>query len=104
MVVGTDVNFQDEVVNSDKLTIVDFWAAWCMPCRMIEPHIEELANEYGDKIKVVKFNVDENQQVPGQFGINGIPTVIYFKNGKIVEQIVGAMPKSHYKELIDKHI
>ena len=103
MIIGTDENFQSEVINSDKLTLVDFWADWCMPCKLIESSIEELAEEYKDTLKVVKFNVDENPNIPAQLGITGIPTVIFYKNGEMVERLVGAMTKPQYEEIIKQY-
>ncbi len=104
MVVGTDTNFEEEVLKADKLVLVDFWAEWCMPCRMIEPAVEELAEEYKDNLKVVKFNVDENPGIPGELGITGIPTLLLYKNGKIVDQIIGAVPKSQLEDVIKRNL
>ncbi len=89
-----DANFQSEVLESDKPVIVDFWAAWCGPCRMVSPIVEEIASEYGDKVKVAKLNVDENKETATRYGIMSIPTILLFKNGDIAKQVVGAMPKS----------
>jgi len=97
----TDQNFEKEVVQSDKPVLVDFWAPWCGPCRAIAPVLDELASEYGEKIKIVKVNVDENQQAPQRFSVRGIPTLIFFKGGKDVETLVGAHPKETLKEKID---
>ena len=90
----TDGNFKDTVLNSDKVSIVDFWAVWCGPCRMIAPSIEELAKEYDGKAVIGKLNVDENPQVSMEYGIRSIPTILFFKNGKIVDKQVGVVPKS----------
>ena len=90
----TDNNFKDTVLNSDKVSIVDFWAVWCGPCRMIVPSIEELAKEYDGKAVIGKLNVDENPQVSMEYGIRSIPTILFFKNGKIVDKQVGVVPKS----------
>jgi thioredoxin 1 len=90
----TDNNFKDTVLNSDKVSIVDFWAVWCGPCRMIAPSIEELAKEYDGKAVIGKLNVDENPQVSMEYGIRSIPTILFFKNGKIVDKQVGVVPKS----------
>lgn len=90
----TDGNFKETVLNSDKVSIVDFWAVWCGPCRMIAPSIEELAKEYEGKAVIGKLNVDENPQVSMEYGIRSIPTVLFFKNGKIVDKQVGVVPKS----------
>nr|2YJ7_A Chain A, LPBCA THIOREDOXIN [synthetic construct]2YJ7_B Chain B, LPBCA THIOREDOXIN [synthetic construct] len=100
----TDENFEQEVLKSDKPVLVDFWAPWCGPCRMIAPIIEELAKEYEGKVKVVKVNVDENPNTAAQYGIRSIPTLLLFKNGQVVDRLVGAQPKEALKERIDKHL
>jgi thioredoxin 1 len=100
-VVG-DGDFDEEILKSDVPALVDFWAAWCGPCRMVAPVIEELAAEYAGKIKVAKFNVEENKETPTRYGVRGIPTLMLFKNGQVVDQIVGAVPKGRIKELLDK--
>ncbi|MGQ9805427.1 MAG: thioredoxin [Chlorobiales bacterium] len=89
----SDASFERDVLKSDKPVLVDFWAPWCGPCRMIAPIVEELANDYDGKAKVAKVNVDENPQISMKFGIRSIPTLLIFKNGKVVDQIVGAVPK-----------
>ena len=86
----SDGNFEEEVLKESRPVLVDFWAVWCAPCRMIAPVIEEIAETYGDKIKVGKVNVDENSKIPNQYGIRSIPTVILFKNGQVAEQVIGA--------------
>jgi len=98
----TDQNFQQDVLKSDKPVVVDFWAPWCGPCRMVSPIIEELAKEYEDKVLVGKMNVDENQIPSSQFGVMSIPTVMIFKNGKPVQSMVGAQGKQTYKTEIEK--
>jgi len=82
--------------------LVDFWASWCAPCRAIAPIVDEMANEYSGRIRVTKMNVDDNPATPGRYGVRGIPTLILFKGGKVVDQLVGAVPKSQIKELIEK--
>jgi thioredoxin 1 len=94
----TDDTFQTEVVESDKPVLVDFWAEWCGPCRMIGPILEEMAAEHGDKIKFVKLNVDDNQKTPSGFGIMGIPTIILFEGGEQKKKIVGAVPKKKLEQ------
>ena len=99
---ATDGNFEPEILKSDIPVMVDFWAPWCGPCHVIAPAIEELAKEYAGKVKVAKMNVDENPATPGRYGIRGIPTVILFKGGQILDQIVGAVPKSKVEDMIKK--
>lgn len=99
----TDNNFDDEVLNSDGLVLVDFWAAWCGPCVMLSPIIEELGEDMGDKVKVLKLNVDENKETAGKFQVMSIPTVILFKDGEPVETMVGVRPKEFYEEKIKEH-
>lgn len=97
-----DKNFTIEVLQSDLPVLVDFWATWCGPCKSIGPVIEELSKEYAGRIKVTKLNVDENPATPGQYGVRGIPTLILFKGGKVLEQIVGAVPKTRLTAMIEK--
>src|SRR5215204_7260654 len=96
----TDSNFQAEVLESDKPVLVDFWAPWCGPCRVVAPHLEELAGERED-LRIVKLNVDENPQVSGQYGVMSIPTLLLFKHGQVAHQIVGALPKSRLVQEIE---
>ena len=98
----TDANFEEEILKSSTPALVDFWAAWCGPCRTVGPVVEELAGEYNNKVKIAKLNVDDNKQTPSKYGVRGIPTLMLFKNGQVVDQIVGAVPKSKIKELLDK--
>ena len=100
----TDKSFDLEVLRSDVPVLVDFWATWCAPCRAIAPIVEEMAEAYSGKVKIVKVNVDENPSTPGKYGVRGIPTLILFKNGEVVDQVVGAVPKSQVKGLIEKAI
>ena len=98
----SDATFQAEVLDSDVPVVVDFWAEWCAPCRQIAPIVKELADEYGDKVKVVKINIDDSPQTPGTYGIRSIPTVLAFQNGQVVEQLMGARPKPHFEEMVKK--
>lgn len=98
----TDSNFQAEVLESKEPVLVDFWAVWCMPCRAIAPTIDALATEYKGRAKVGKLNVDENQQVAARYGIRSIPTLLVFKDGKPVDQIVGVQPKDKLASALDK--
>ena len=91
----TDENFEAEVINSDKPVLIDFWAVWCGPCKAIAPIVEELSVEYEGKLKVGKLNVDDNQQTSIKFGVRSIPTLLIFKNGKLADTIIGAVPKSN---------
>jgi thioredoxin 1 len=98
----TDDNFQSEVLASDTPVLVDFWAAWCGPCRAIAPAVEQLAKEYKGKVKVGKLDVDAHQNVPEKYGIMSIPTLILFKNGQIADRLVGSVPKSKLDEMVKK--
>ena len=97
-----DDNFDAEVLQSDKPVLVDFWATWCAPCRAIAPSVEELAKAYDGKVKVGKLNIDEQQGVAQQYGIRSIPTLLVFKGGKVVGQIVGAVPKNKIEDALKK--
>ncbi len=97
----TDSNFESEVIQSDVPVLVDFWAEWCQPCKMLAPTIDELAAEYDGKVKVGKVDTDANREVSVQFGISAIPTVILFKDGEIQKKFVGLTPKEQFKESID---
>ena len=97
----TDASFQADVLNADGPVLVDFWAEWCGPCKMIGPALEELSDEFGEKVTIAKINIDENPDAPAQYGVRGIPTMILFKNGAPAATKVGAAPKSQLKGWID---
>ena len=100
----TDASFDKDVLSSEVPVLVDFWAEWCGPCRMIAPSVEAVATDYEGKAKVYKMNVDENQNIPQQFGIRGIPTLIVFKGGKEQERIVGAVSREAIANVIEKYV
>ena len=97
----TDANFKTEVLDSDKLSVIDFWAEWCGPCRAIGPVIEELAKEYEGKVNIGKVNVDHNPQISMTYGITSIPAILFLKNGQVVDKFVGAQPKGNFVKKID---
>jgi thioredoxin 1 len=98
----TDENFDEEIINSNLPAMVDFWAEWCGPCKMVSPAVEELAKEYNGRIKITQMDVDGNRQTPARFGIRNIPTLMLFKGGEVVKTIIGAQPKSHIDEELKK--
>ena len=100
----TDATFQEKVLESDVPVLVDFWAPWCGPCRMVAPVVEEIADQYEGQIKVYKLNTDENPSVASQYGIRSIPTLMVFKGGAKVDMVVGAVPKATLSTTIDKHL
>ena len=100
----TDSNFETEVISSDIPVLIDFWAVWCGPCKMVAPVVEDVAGEYVGKLKVGKLDVDNNRQTAMNYGIRSIPTLLVFKDGKVVEQIVGAVSKSHLIDKIEPHL
>ena len=100
----TDDNFQSEALEADKPVLVDFWAPWCGPCRMVGPIIDDVAEAYVNKVKVGKLNTDDNPQVATKYGIRSIPTILLFKNGEVVGNLMGAKPKQDFEEMINQHV
>jgi thioredoxin 1 len=98
----SDAEFESSIIQSDKPALVDFWAEWCQPCKMLAPTVEEIAGEYIDKVRVAKVNVDDNPATATKFGIRGIPTLLLFKEGKVVQQLVGVKPKADITKAIDE--
>ena len=99
----TDANFESEVEKHEGLSVVDFWAPWCGPCRMIAPVLDQLAAEYGDKAKVTKLNVDTNIKTASRFNVRSIPAILFFKDGKLVDQVIGAVPKPALAKKFEEH-
>ena len=100
----TDASFESDVLKATGPVLVDFWAEWCGPCKQIAPALEDLATEFGEKVTVAKLNIDENPKIPGQFGVRGIPTLMLFKDGKVVSNRMGAAPKAALKSWIDESL
>ncbi|BAZ84651.1 thioredoxin [Dolichospermum compactum] len=100
----TDSTFQQKVIDSDVPVLVDFWAPWCGPCRMVAPVVDEIATQYGEQLKVVKVNTDENPQIASQYGIRSIPTLMIFKDGQKVDMVVGAVPKTTLSNTLEKYL
>jgi len=96
----TDQDFEAEVLGSDKPAVIDFWAEWCAPCRQIAPIMKELAEQYGDQVKIVKMDIDSNPGTPGKFGVRAVPTVLAIKGGEVVQQITGARPKADFESMV----
>ena len=100
----TDAEFESSVLQSDKPVILDFWAEWCQPCKMLSPTVEAIAGEYEEKVKVGKLNVDDNPNIATKYGIRGIPTLLFFKGGEVVQQMVGVKSKTEIKKVIDENL
>ncbi len=100
----SDASFEGDILKSDKPVLVDFWAPWCGPCRSVAPIIDELANQYADKIKVAKVNVDDSTDVAMKYQVTSIPTFILFKNGQVADRVLGALPRSEFVKFIDRNI
>jgi len=100
----TDANFSKEIEEAKGLAIVDFWAAWCGPCRVVAPVIDELAKEYAGKVKVAKLDVDSNQRTTVRFNVRSIPSILFFRDGKHVDTVIGAVPKAHLERKIEEHL
>ena len=98
----TDSSFEQDVLKADKPVVVDFWAEWCGPCKMMSPIVDEIASELGDKVKIAKVNIDDNPNVPTQYGVRGIPTFMVFKDGEIVDTKVGGMTKEQLQDWVEK--
>ena len=102
--VATDDNFEGEVLKSDKPVLIDFWAPWCGPCKAIGPIVEELAGQFKDSVKIMKLNVDENQKTASDYGVRSIPTLILFKEGKVLDTLIGLVPKTRLEEFVKKSL
>jgi len=102
--VATDQNFEEEVIKSTVPVVIDFWASWCVPCKMISPTLDELAQEFAGKAKIGKLNVDENREIAGKYGIRGIPSLLLFKDGEIKDQLVGVHSKQEISNMISKSL
>ena len=101
---ATDASFEADVLKSSKPVLVDFWAEWCGPCRQLSPILDDLSNEMGEKVTIVKVNIDESPEAPGKYGVRGIPTMILFKNGEAVATKVGALPKTQLKAWLEEQV
>lgn len=101
---STDANFETDVLKSSVPVLVDFWAEWCGPCKALAPKLEELAGEFKEKMKVVKIDIDNNQESPANYGVRGVPTLLLFKNGQVVDQLVGNHPKDNISGMLSKHL
>jgi thioredoxin 1 len=99
-----DDSFETEIVENDGLSMVDFWAEWCGPCRIVEPVVEELAEEYSGRVKVAKVNVDESQETARRFNVRSIPSILFFRDGELVDTVVGAQPKKELEKRIEEHL
>ena len=104
VVIVTDSEFDSTVLQSERPVVLDFWAEWCQPCKMLAPTIEEIAGEYEDKVKIGKLNVDDNPNTATKYGIRGIPTLLFFKDGKVVQQVTGVKSKAEIRKIIDKDL
>jgi thioredoxin 1 len=100
----TDATFESDIKSSEKLVIVDLWAEWCGPCKMMEPVLEEIARNHQDNVKVMKINIDQNQQTPVKFNVMNIPTLLFFRDGKEVDRVIGAVPKKQLSQKIESHL
>lgn len=101
---STDANFEQDVLKSSVPVLVDFWAEWCGPCKALAPKLEEIAGEYKEKMKVIKVDIDNNHESPANYGVRGVPTLLLFKNGQVVDQLVGNHPKESISGMLSKHI